>query len=242
MAYRQAPPAHETLLRFSVSGGDRSALVALLLSSPGVGPAENCGIPATFARLRQLSVSSFSNRPPVGTLRSPTRPSNPPAADLSIILVDAAAGLTPEVRRHVAMARGIGSRHSCSPSTRRITWDGIARGFRRSPRNSPRWRRRLILARRSQSRISLASRRQRRRGEREARPGIRVPRCFRTLSACGSILRAKSVRCVSRLHPFHGPIPITGVTSARSPAERCAEVTRSRWRFQASRAPSITSL
>ena len=101
--------AHETLLRFSVSGGDRSALVALLLSSPGVGPTENyTGDLRSFATAQRV----FILEPTAGgdaALSNATI--NPPAADLSIILVDASAGLTPEVRRHVAMARGIGSRH-----------------------------------------------------------------------------------------------------------------------------------
>lgn len=105
------PTAHETLLRFSICAGageDTSALIDLLISACDGTRPEDRGAGGTllaFATARRAFIVQPAPNVPSDCA------SDPPGADLAIIVVDADAGLTPEARRDLATARAVGSRH-----------------------------------------------------------------------------------------------------------------------------------
>jgi bifunctional enzyme CysN/CysC len=106
--------APETLLRLSVyagASGDKSALIDFLISAAGVDLAEDRkpgGAQLSFATAQR----AFVLEPATGGCAAPSDGTiDPPAADLSIVVVDAAKGLTADARRHIAIARAVGSRH-----------------------------------------------------------------------------------------------------------------------------------
>jgi len=118
--------ARETPLRFSIYSGapeTTSGLLDLLTSAARAGHAghRSSGTLPSFATAQR----AFLVEPAPAPDATATIASTPPKADLSVIVTDVAAGLSREARRHLAIARAVGSRHVVLAVDRlgRIGWD-----------------------------------------------------------------------------------------------------------------------